>query len=258
MSDTNSTPRDFYVYLHRKATTGEIFYIGKGQGNRATESSGRSTPWRSTSNKHGLIVEIIQDGLQEWAAFELEQGLIALHGRRDCGYGALVNMTDGGEGSSGRIYDDAAKQRIRDILSMPEIKQKISAGVSSARSKPELKDRFRKIFADPEFKNRRSNAISKSLTGLQKTDSHRDALRAASKMAWASPEINAKLRAARIARGKTVLCMESGVVFVTSVAAADWLKGSGKPKAAATKIRDACAGKQKTAYGYTWRYPDQT
>lgn len=26
---------DFYVYIHRKATDGEIFYVGKGQGNRA-------------------------------------------------------------------------------------------------------------------------------------------------------------------------------------------------------------------------------
>lgn len=88
----------YYVYLHRKKTTGEVFYVGKGSGKRAWDNHGRSDPWRKTVSKHGKIVEILQDNLQEWYAFELEADMISLHGRRDLGSGPLVNLADGGQG----------------------------------------------------------------------------------------------------------------------------------------------------------------
>ena len=99
---------DFYVYLHRKKTTGEVFYVGKGSGDRAWSASGRNDLWVRTVNKHGYTVEIFLSNLQEWYAFELEKELIALHGRLSDGKGKLVNMTDGGEGLSGEdhpMYD---------------------------------------------------------------------------------------------------------------------------------------------------------
>jgi hypothetical protein len=43
-------------------------------------------------------VHIVEHGLQEWAALEIECGLIALYGRSEIGYGSLVNQTDGGDG----------------------------------------------------------------------------------------------------------------------------------------------------------------
>jgi hypothetical protein len=88
-------PQDFYVYVHRRASDGRVFYVGKGHGNRAW-STARNKHWHRVAKKHGLKVEIFQDGLQEWYAFELEMGLIALYGREN-----LCNMTDGGEGTSG-------------------------------------------------------------------------------------------------------------------------------------------------------------
>lgn len=99
---------DFYVYAHKKKTTGVIFYIGKGSADRAWSKSGRSKIWHNTVNKHGLIVEILECNLQEWWAFELEKNLIALYGRLTDKAGPLVNLTDGGEGMSGTdhpLYD---------------------------------------------------------------------------------------------------------------------------------------------------------
>lgn len=98
----------FYVYLHRKKTTNEIFYVGKGSGHRAWSTTGRSDLWTRTIKKYGHTVEIVLDDLQEWYAFELEKELIALYGRLNDGKGKLVNMTDGGEGLSGEdhpMYD---------------------------------------------------------------------------------------------------------------------------------------------------------
>lgn len=88
----------YYVYLHRKKTTGEVFYVGKGKNKRAWDRHGRSDLWKKTATKCGWDVEILQDNLQEWYAFELETGLIALYGRLDLGDGSLVNLSDGGEG----------------------------------------------------------------------------------------------------------------------------------------------------------------
>ena len=99
-------PRDSYVYTHHKATTGEIFYVGKGVAHRAWGVNGRSAWWHKTVAKHGLEVRIAQDGLQEWAAHELECDLIALHGRRDIGLGPLCNLSDGGEGNAGHAHTD--------------------------------------------------------------------------------------------------------------------------------------------------------
>lgn len=104
---------DFYVYVHRKAATGEIFYVGKGKDDRAWDSKyDRSKHWNYVVNKHGLIVEIIQSGLREWYAFELEIELIALYGRKDLNLGTLINKTDGGEGVAGYVYTEEALRKL--------------------------------------------------------------------------------------------------------------------------------------------------
>lgn len=92
---------DYYVYVHRKKTTGEIFYVGKGKGNRLNSRVGRSNLWRKVADKYGYVAEIVQNNLQEWYAFEVETELIAQYGRLNLKEGSLVNLTDGGEGASG-------------------------------------------------------------------------------------------------------------------------------------------------------------
>ena len=92
---------DFYVYLHRKKTNGEVFYVGKGSTTRAWSNAGRNELWKRIVNKYGYTVEIYLDNLQEWYAFELEQDLIALYGTIVDRTGPLSNMTGGGEGVSG-------------------------------------------------------------------------------------------------------------------------------------------------------------
>ena len=95
--------KEYYVYAHRKATTGEIFYIGKGTGRRAWGTIDRNPFWQAVARKHGFTIEIIEDQLQEWYAYELEQTLIAGYGRRNVGTGILTNITEGGKGVSGIV-----------------------------------------------------------------------------------------------------------------------------------------------------------
>lgn len=88
----------FYVYIHRRCTDNEIFYVGKGKGRRAWYSSGRSSHWLNIVNKHGFSVEIIADNLSEKDSFSTETDLILKY--RELSH-PLCNHTDGGEGLSG-------------------------------------------------------------------------------------------------------------------------------------------------------------
>jgi hypothetical protein len=88
----------FYVYQYLRED-GTPYYVGKGKGNRA---------WNR--NKHERIrrplkddrIIIVKDNLTEQEAHNLEINLIAKFGRKDIGTGILRNLTNGGEGGSGR------------------------------------------------------------------------------------------------------------------------------------------------------------
>jgi group I intron endonuclease len=98
------------VYQHRKADTNEIFYVGKGTTKRSKQSSGRSEYWHRTANKHGFIVEIIKDNIDEEFAFFIEKEAIDVYRKRGI---KLVNITDGGEGSSGYKHTEKHKAKLK-------------------------------------------------------------------------------------------------------------------------------------------------
>lgn len=103
-----------YTFTH------EPFYIGKGKGKRCNVHtkvalSHRDKKARSNRLKQNLIRKIVREtglepevvikkqNLTEQQAFNLECKLIKFIGRRDLKLGPLANLSDGGEGPSGRI-----------------------------------------------------------------------------------------------------------------------------------------------------------
>ena len=86
------------VYIHRKKTDNTIFYVGIGEPKRAYVKYNRSSLWNNTVNKHGYYVEVILEGLSQEDACDIEIYLINKFGRKDLSLGALVNLTEGGEG----------------------------------------------------------------------------------------------------------------------------------------------------------------
>jgi hypothetical protein len=104
----------FYIYLHIRKTDNIIFYVGKGIGDRAWDHYGRNKHWTNTVKTHGYEVKILAENLSEDKAFHLEKTLIEFYGRKDLKKGTLVNWTDGGEGTSGRIYSEETKRKIGD------------------------------------------------------------------------------------------------------------------------------------------------
>ena len=91
------------VYIHRKATNREVFYVGMGNPKRPYHKAKleRSEFWHRIVEKHGYSVEVIRKGLTKRQAFDIEMDLIELIGRRDKGLGTLVNLSDGGDGANG-------------------------------------------------------------------------------------------------------------------------------------------------------------
>jgi hypothetical protein len=104
----------FYIYLHIRKTDNIIFYVGKGIGDRAWDHYGRNKHWTNTVKTHGYEVKILAENLSEDRAFSLEKTLIEFYGRKDLKKGHLVNWTDGGEGTSGRVYSVETKRKIGD------------------------------------------------------------------------------------------------------------------------------------------------
>jgi hypothetical protein len=104
------------------------FYVGKGHGLRCFDHVSKAkglqklhkhTPvikkcW-SLLHRDGMepIIELLEIDLIESEAFDLEKQLISLIGRRDKGTGPLLNLCDGGEGISGKIYtEEERKERL--------------------------------------------------------------------------------------------------------------------------------------------------
>lgn len=186
-------PKDFYVYIHRRATTKEIFYVGKGHGRRAKDKNRDNHHWRRVVAKHGLIVEIAYAGLQEWAALEIERELIALYGRRDLGDGPLVNMTDGGEGQSGFKHSAEARAAIS------------QANVGHTRNRG-------RVLSEEHKQKIKKHLIGNSHTkGKKLSNEHKEkVVKSLRKNGWPS--------------AKKVVHVESGLVFDSSFEAIDWLE----------------------------------
>lgn len=128
--------KDFYVYClldPRKpgpfrygkwVFTHEPFYVGKGSNDRAFDHLKETSSYnpfkgrvirKILKEELELIVTIKKKHLSEIDAFELEKSLISKIGRRQLKLGPLTNLTDGGEGVSGKVWSNVErlKQSIR-------------------------------------------------------------------------------------------------------------------------------------------------
>jgi hypothetical protein len=249
---------DFYVYVHRRATTGEIFYVGKGSGYRAKVPKRNNKLWHSIVAKDGYTVEFVETGLQEQEAFALEVKLIALHGRRDLGLGPLANHTDGGEGAAGISEETREKKRLAglDRKHSAETKAKLSLAKLGV---PNIAARGRKLTEEQVAHLRKVN-LGKPSAFKGRTHSPESlAKQRAAKLGKKMPTSTVnKIKQSRVRIG--VVSPSAALVFDSFAQALLWLKGLGFAKAAYPSLRMACKGLISQSYGYTWRYatPEET
>ena len=162
-----------YVYKHNRLDTDEVFYIGIGSTeSRMSSKKSRNKYWHNIVKKHGMSIEIIEENLTWDEACDREKYWIAYYGRDK-----LCNMTDGGEGSCGKIVSEDTKRKISKSkigkkLSEEHIK-KISEG---NKGKPKIKpegfgDRISKIVKgtkrSTESKIKQSISTKKTLSKIK-------------------------------------------------------------------------------------------
>jgi len=99
--DRHGVRRGYYVYVHKDCASGEVFYVGKGHGQRAWNTKSRNSKWESkvASLSDGWQVEIVKDDLSENEAFDLEISLVEKYGGPQALGGKLTNEAFGGESS---------------------------------------------------------------------------------------------------------------------------------------------------------------
>lgn len=124
---------NFYVYIYldpRKSGRFEYneycflfepFYVGKGRGKRWKKISDRSNYFKRKINKIKLlglkpIIFKIEENLFGQKSLNLEIKLINEIGRKDLNNGPLVNLTDGGDGTSGYKFTEETKEIISQKL----------------------------------------------------------------------------------------------------------------------------------------------
>ena len=227
MAGRNSTPSDFYVYLHRRATDGSVFYVGKGCKQRAWWEFGRSEYWNRIKNKHGFVVEILKDEMSENDAHMLEIETIKTIGREN-----LCNHTDGGEG----MYGWHASIETRKKFSLSRTGRK-----HTDEAKQKMSDSHRGVSKSKEH----VSSVSKALTGRKFSDEHRKNLSEAIKQVKYNPEWGKKSGAARM---KKVFCLNNSKEYESTKHAARELKvDSGS-------VSMVCTGKYKHTKGYVFEY----
>lgn len=96
----------FYVYEWYIKETGEIFYVGKGTGNRRNETHNRNKYFNNVYNKYECRNRIVKDNITNEQACELEKKTIEYYWSIE---EAKCNLTPGGtgfaEGSLNPIHD---------------------------------------------------------------------------------------------------------------------------------------------------------
>ena len=96
-----------YAYLREDKTP---YYIGKGKDNRAYRR--RDKGIKPPKDKSKIL--ILKQNLTEEESFRHEVYMIAMFGRKDLGTGILQNLTDGGEGGSGRVLSEETRRKLSD------------------------------------------------------------------------------------------------------------------------------------------------
>ena len=156
-------PVGYYVYLYLR-DDGTPYYVGKGKGIRAWKK--HPFEIRPPKNKTNIVFPAVN--LFELGAFVLERKFIRWYGRKDLGTGLLRNRTDGGDGTSGVIWTDTARDKLRgdkNPATRIEVKLKFSGDNHYMRQEsyqPNLNPRY-----DHQIYSFKNLATAEIFTGTQ-------------------------------------------------------------------------------------------
>lgn len=229
--------KQFYAYVHARLDC-SIFYVGKGHGERFRDFTSRNLHHQNIVRKHGKDNILIGrlDCSSEQVAFDLEKGLIKCLRRAGV---RLVNLTDGGEGTSGLKHTKEHRKKNSDA-------QKV------AQSRPEVIEKKRKALLGRTQTSESNLKRSETLKKIRNTKEYHDRHSAAIRGRPQTPEhVRKRMKSSEL----PVQCVETGQVFRSGVEAGRWcveqgLTTSNFPNCSISRV---ILGRHKTAYGYRWQ-----
>ena len=188
--------RDFCVYAHLTTDLFKIFYIGKGRIDRPYSYSNRTKFWRHEAAKHGLEVLILDTGLTNDEAKNLESRYIRSIGRRNLGNGPLVNLTDGGDGMHGFVLSSIHRAKIASAIRRkwknPEYRLQAQKRASEASVHLWESDAYREKQSKAQTGKKRTDASRKLMSEVQsflaKNPTLIEIRSSITKKRWADPE----------------------------------------------------------------------
>ena len=244
---------DFYVYVHRKATNKEIFYVGKGKNNRYKVKCGRSKSWEDVVKKHGLICEIVVECIDEDLALLIECELVDL--LLSSGVN-LSNITKGGNGSLSNPSEETRKKQRKAKLGKKQGLKHAQKSRTAKVGKKQPRSAVDYVIGLKKKKVINSNGdIYPSATEAAKTLKlsqgnvsmcARGERREAGGLAW-SYDITSTPKLEK----RTLKC-SNGMRFESVVDASKWVK-KWRGKSASSNITNAISSKG-IAYGFSWEY----
>lgn len=117
MKKINTTNKNtLCIYQHIRLDTNEVFYVGIGYIVRSKSKNHRNKHWLNIVKNTEYEIQVLKTKITWEEAVELEKILISWYGRRDLNTGSLVNLTDGGEGSYGRVTTIETRLKMSEIL----------------------------------------------------------------------------------------------------------------------------------------------
>lgn len=134
---------NYYLYYHLNPQTKEVFYVGIGVNGRAWDFvSGRSAHYKNYLKKYGNpIVDIVLQNLTKFDACNLEKEYIAKYGRKGIDpEGVLVNKSIGGEITAlGNKFSEEQKKKISQSKTGQKYRV-VEGRIHGSKGKPKPKD----------------------------------------------------------------------------------------------------------------------
>lgn len=195
-----------YVWYLIKEDKHIPFYVGKGKGTRyMAEAHFYNNEFKRIYDKYICYYKKVLENVSDYDAIEKEIELIKKIGRRDLSLGTLINHTDGGDGTAGRVFTEEQLKRQHEILKnihndpmmrekrIMNLKKILATNRYRENLSKSLKEKFkndkehynkiaecnRKRMEDPKHLNRMKN-----MSKLYFTEEVRKKISLAGKMQW--------------------------------------------------------------------------
>lgn len=247
--------RRYYVYVWYTLDTNEIFYVGKGTGNRYKTRKRENSFFMNILNSHECDSKVIIDNLTEQEAYETEIFYIKYYRKYSR---ILTNVSDGGDAPP-KLYGKRPKEWVENMKKAqrrfyeehPEYKVRASERMKVFFKTPEGKAFQRKSIESRNNEEFRKNQSVKC-KAANRTQEYRERHSKLMKEIYSSEELRDKERGSKNPRAQGIKQFNLDGIFIKEYETIT--QASKETGVGIARISDVARGNRKTAGGYIWKF----